>query len=126
MPYQDNKCQCVGQVPGGVYSNQVIDEQGNGLFAGWFFLDSDGVPIMNDTRTDENGYFHYTVPLFNHENIFIQFFATSDYEPLVLSFEELVNSSGVVLKKKVAGGSPVLIGAVMLAAIIVLSKWHKR
>lgn len=93
----------IGQIPGQMYSGQVVDQNGNGLYAGWFYLDKDGNQIMNDTVTDANGFFHFTVPDHNHQNIFIQFYATKEYETVVKSFTEVVNDPRVVLKKKSTG-----------------------
>lgn len=110
-------CKCetleiIGQVPGQIYDGRVLDENGNGLYAGFFFLDKDGKPITEEATTDAAGYFHYTVPLYNHQNIFVQFYATEEFEPIVKSFDELVNVPTVVLikKEKKAASNLLLIG----------------
>lgn len=104
-------CECqynkVGQVPGQLYNAQVVDNSGNGLFAGFFYLDADGKQIMSDKFTDNNGYFHFTVPDYNHENIFVQIYATDNYNTVVKSFHELVTEQKIVLTKKLNGVSPV-------------------
>lgn len=90
----------IGQIPGQLYDAQVVDGSGRGLYAGWFYLDANGQQIMDDKVTDANGYFHFTVPSYNHENIFIQFYATEKYNPVIKTFQELVENPKVVLKKK--------------------------
>src|SRR5882672_5197854 len=62
-------------VPGGIYTGYVRDEQGNPLRAGWFFIDLDGKQIMTDVIA-EDGVFHFTVPLYNYQNIFVDIYAT--------------------------------------------------
>lgn len=115
--------QAIGQVPGQRYASRVVDQDGNGLYAGWFFLDSEGKQIMNDVDTDVEGYFHFTVPEHNHENIFVQFYADEKYDPVVKSFDELVNGGDVVLVKKSGQRTTFfVIGALALAAVALQSK----
>lgn len=112
----------VGQTPGQMYDAQVIDQDGKGLFAGFFYLDKDGIPIMDDKLTDSNGVFHFTVPDHNHQNIFIQFYATEEYEPVVKTFTEIVENNQIVLTKKKAGVSNALIFSAAAVAILALNK----
>lgn len=99
----------VGQIPGARYDARVVDQNGNGLYAGFFYLDANGTPIMNDVYTDGEGYFHFTVPDYNHESIFIQFYATEQYEPVVKTFKEIVENPNIVLKKKSSGALPLIL-----------------
>lgn len=95
-----NTYNSIGQTPGQQYSGQVVDQTGNGLFAGFFYLDANGQQITIDYVTDKNGFFHFTIPDYNHNSIFIQFYATAEYTPIVKTFEEVVNNPKVVLSKK--------------------------
>lgn len=90
----------IGQIPGETYDGQVVDQNGKGLYAGFQFLDMDSKPISQDFLTDANGYFHFTVPEHNWQNIFVQFFVSDEYETLVFDFDEMVHNQPLMLKKK--------------------------
>ena len=108
----------VGQVPGQLYDARAVDQNGNGIYAGFFYLDAEGKQIMADTYTDANGYFHFTVPAYNHENIFVQLYASEEYEPVVKTFTEIVENPNVVIPKKKSNAPIILlIGGLGLLAI---------
>jgi hypothetical protein len=112
----------VGQVPGQLYNARVVDQAGNGLYAGFFYLDADGKQIMTDTFTDNAGYFHFTVPDYNHENIFVQFYATDDYTPVVKTFTEIVDNPQIVLTKKSGSHLPLLLLAAGIGTYALTSR----
>lgn len=114
----------VGQVPGQRYDARTVDQDGRGLYCGFFFLDKDGQPIMDDATTDADGYFHFTVPLYNHQNIFVQLYSTAEYEPVVKSFEEIVTTPTIVMLKKdpKKATNILLIGGAAALGLILASK----
>jgi len=98
-------CNQVGQVPGQVYIAQVVNENGQGIYARMFYLDQDGQQISSESDTTQDGVFHFTYPEYNADKIFVQVYSTAEYDPYVATFDELVEKGKVVLMKKVADTS---------------------
>jgi len=91
----------IGQVPGQMYNAQIVDESDHGIYARMFYLDQNGQQISSESDTTQDGFFHFTYPAVNADSIFVQIYSTSEYEPYVASFDELVNTGKVTLRKKI-------------------------
>lgn len=87
-------------VPGQLYNARVTDGDNRGIKAAFFYLDIDGKQISVDYYTDDDGYFHFTVPDFNYQNTFLQVYSTDEYDNVVKTFADLCNTGIVVLHKK--------------------------
>jgi len=105
IPNINNK---IGQIPGETYDGRLVDSNGNGLYGGFFFVDLDSNILSIEFYTDADGYFHFTVPDHNWQNINLNFYSTPEYEPIVKTFDELVHDQPVVLKKKNSSGINIL------------------
>jgi len=89
-------------VPGQTYNAYVKNRAGDSLKAGWLYLDKDGLAITTDFFAD--GEFHFTVPDFNYQYIFVHIYSTEEYEPVVKTFKQLVDNPTVILELKTKGG----------------------
>jgi len=101
------------QISGALLTARVVNESGAGMLAGFFFVDINGTRITEEYVTDNNGYFHVTVPDFNSDKIFVNIYSTEEYEPVVKTFTELTNDGTVVLIKKTKDkiNWPIVLGA---------------
>ncbi len=113
-------------VPGQTYTAYVKDAAGNSLKIGWLFLDKDGNAISQDFFSD--GTFHFTVPDYNYESIFIEIYSTDKYLPVVKTFKELVANPNVILesKTKAAGLSTEATLSLLGVGIAVLALTKKK
>ena len=123
-------------------SGRVVDENGNGLAAGFFYVDKDGNQLSQEFVTDAQGGYHWEVDDSSVPFTFINFYATADYLPVVKTPDELFNNGTVVLEradKKLNAGSgavvPILLGGGLLllmapgkkkvGALDVKGRWQK-
>lgn len=113
-------------VPGQTYTAYVKNKAGDSLKAGFLYLDKDGQAITDDFFAD--GTFHFTIPDYNYQNIFVEIYSTEEYEPVVKTFKQLVDNPTVVLELKTKGGMSTEATLSLLGlgvAVLALSKQKK-
>ena len=119
--YSVAESQAIGQARLYVGDGRVINEQGQGIPAGFFYVDKAGNRLSQEFATDAQGYFHWDIDQTNIDDTFINFYSTGDFTPVVLTPDELLDSSLVVLKKtapfKPSYLVPILAGGALLVAV---------
>jgi len=107
---------------------RVIDENGKGIPAGFFYVDAQGTRLSQEFTTDAEGFFHWSIDDTSIANTFINFYASTDYIPVVLTPDEIVNNSTVILKfadkSKAGSATPwaLLAGATVAGYLIFVRK----
>lgn len=80
-----------------VGTGRVVNSDGKGIAAGFFYVDPNGTRLSQDFATAADGSFHWSIDDTSAPSTFINFYSTTDYVPIVLTPDELLNNSTVVL-----------------------------
>ena len=105
-----------------VGTGRVVNPDGKSIAAGFFYVDANGARLSQDFVTDADGSFHWAIDDTSAPSTFINFYSTTDYVPIVLTPDELLNNSTVVLpyanKQPASNVLPWVLGAGVVAIVL--------